>query len=58
MRRTLKERDIMAVQDISGGGFRSRRVTDPLEPEYIFDGGPTPQVLVSPPGPSQQTPSF
>lgn len=52
MRRTLKERDIMAVQDISGGGFRSRRVTDPLEPEYIFDGGPTPQVLVSPPGPS------
>jgi hypothetical protein len=49
MRRTLKERDIMAVQDISGGGFRSRRVTDPLQPVYIFDGGPTEQVILPSP---------
>ena len=60
MRRSLKERDIMAVHDITGPHFRmdqkSTRVTDTLLPEYIYDGGPTEQVVTRIPKHGQMYP--
>eukprot|EP00967_Tisochrysis_lutea_P105714 scaffold161395_cov35-Tisochrysis_lutea.AAC.2 len=60
LRRSLKDRDIMAVKDISGPIFRSERrserVTNPLQPEYIFDGGPLDQVATRMPKHGQMFP--
>ena len=57
MRRGLKDRDIMAVRDISGPQFRSdeksSRVTDPLAPSYTYDGGPSEQVVLRIPKPGR-----